>query len=408
MSNLAETPITFWLLLLLAALTFITAGMTVNTWRKTKQNFHLFNRRDAEIAMQNYLTVTLVLGMFLSLVGGYLWLEGSTSAEAAPSEPSATAIAFNKIATPTPTLPPTATRRALNTPTPRPTQTPVVTSAPIDLSLPADFASVTPQSPLRNNSQITSLVFASRVSQEHRPLDPARRFSTEIDALYATFEYRNMENGFAWSWVWRKDGRVVDGGNQRWVYGTTGPAFISTVPEEGFEVGEYSAEIWFNGKLFERATVTVSEPAAFSLANASDNTVLLLTTPEVSNAPETRMRQQLPARFDQLDPQVERPRDSRMVIAGFAAERGDQSQPLTLSATLRPDNLPAGVALTWLWQRGEVILGGGNQLWTGEDDSLGLVHLVSADLIQPGNITLEVWVNRERMARASVIVSFSE
>jgi hypothetical protein len=39
---------------------------------------------------------------------------------------------------------------------------------------------------------------------------------------------------------------------------------------------------------------------------------------------------------------------------------------------------------------------------------LGLVHLVSADAIQPGSITLEVWVNRERMARGSVVVSFSE
>lgn len=386
--------------------------MTVNTWRKTKQNFHLFNRREAEITMQNYLTVTLILGMFLLLVGGYAWLEGSVlqsnSAEAATQTEPIDIIQFDQLVTLTPTLPPTPTRRPMGTATPRPTTTSIAKAVMIDTHLPVDYAKITPQSPLHNDSHITSLVFASRISQDYRPLDPARQFSTEIETLYATFEYRNMENGFAWSWVWRKDGEVIDGGNQSWVYSEVGPAYISTAPEEGFETGEYSAEIWFNGKLFERASVTVSDPAFFNLANAPRDTVLLISTPEVSNAPRTTLRPRLPERFDQIEPETERPLDSRVAITNFSAERGNSDNPLTLSATLRPENLPAGVALTWLWQRGDVILGGGNQLWTGEDDSLGLVHLVSADAIQPGNITLEVWVNRERMARASVVVSFSE
>lgn len=411
-NNLANTPITFWLLFLLGLLTLLTASMTVNTWRKTKQNFHLFNRREAEISMQNYLTVTLVLGMFLLLVGGYLWLEGSIlrgqSAEAAPLDDTVTVVAFNQLSTLTPTLPPTPTRRPVGTPTPRPTSTSSAGRTITDTHLPIDYANITPQSPLREDSHITSLVFASRISQEYRPLDPGRRFSLAIETLYATFEYRNMEDGFAWSWVWRKDGEVIDGGNQRWVYSTVGPAFISTTPEDGFEAGEYSAEVWFNGELFERASVTIIDPNALTLAEAPNNTVLLLTTPEVSNAPRTTLRPDLPERYDQIEPETDRPLDSRMEISSFSAERGNIDQPLTLSATLNPENLPAGVVLTWLWQRGDLILGGGNQLWTGEDDSLGLVHLVSADAIQPGNIALEVWVNRERMARASVIVSFSE
>ncbi len=362
--------------------------------------------------MQNYLTVTLVMGMFLLLVGGYVWLEGSllrgSSAEAAANADVAAIVSFNQLATLTPTLPPTPTRRPIGVATPRPTTTSATSQGTVDTRLPVDYAKITPQSPLREDSHITSLVFASRISQEYRPLDPGRRFSNEITTLYATFEYRNMENGFAWSWVWRKDGEVIDGGNQSWVYSAVGPAFISTAPEEGFEVGEYSAEIWFNGELFERASVTISDPAALTLADAPRNTVLLFTTPEVSNAPRTTLRPRLPERFDQIEPETARPLDSRMTITNFSAERGNDAQPLMLTATLSPENLPAGVVLTWLWQRGDVILGGGNQLWTGEDDSLGLVHLVSADVVQPGNIALEVWVNRERMARASVVVSFSE
>ena len=65
-----------------------------------------------------------------------------------------------------------------------------------------------------------------------------------------------------WAWVWRHNGKVIDGGNELWVYGDDGPGYIFLDPEEGFQEGRYSLEIWVNGELLGQAAANMNDAAA--------------------------------------------------------------------------------------------------------------------------------------------------
>lgn len=65
----------------------------------------------------------------------------------------------------------------------------------------------------------------------------------------------------AWSWVWRHNGQVIDGGNELWAYGDEGPGYIYLNPEEGFAEGRYSLEVWVNGELLGQASATMNDAA---------------------------------------------------------------------------------------------------------------------------------------------------
>jgi hypothetical protein len=57
--------------------------------------------------------------------------------------------------------------------------------------------------------------------------------------------------------VWRHNNQVVDGGNQVWSYGDEGPGYVYFQPEEGFQLGDYSLEIWVNDALMAQSNFTV-------------------------------------------------------------------------------------------------------------------------------------------------------
>jgi hypothetical protein len=57
---------------------------------------------------------------------------------------------------------------------------------------------------------------------------------------------------------------VVDGGNELWAYGDNGPGYIYYGPEEGFRPGDYTLEVWVNGELFTRDTLTMTGSALSS------------------------------------------------------------------------------------------------------------------------------------------------
>ena len=82
--------------------------------------------------------------------------------------------------------------------------------------------------------------------------------------MYATFSYDGMEDGMVWSWVWRHDGEVVEGGNEVWEYGQDGPGYIYYNPENGFRAGLYTLEVWVNGELFTRSNMRMTGSALSS------------------------------------------------------------------------------------------------------------------------------------------------
>ena len=46
-----------------------------------------------------------------------------------------------------------------------------------------------------------------------------------------------------------------DGGNEVWVFGEEGPGYIFFEPEEGFELGQYSLQVWINDELMTQSSV---------------------------------------------------------------------------------------------------------------------------------------------------------
>ena len=130
-------------------------------------------------------------------------------------------------------------------------------------ALPAEYNQVTPEVALNSNTQISELEFADSVDTiSYEPIEPSRLYNEGFFTVYATFDYTNMEDGMVWSWVWRRDGRVIGGGNETWNYGDEGPGYVYLAPTEGFGTGEYIVEIWINGELQTSANMFVTDDLA--------------------------------------------------------------------------------------------------------------------------------------------------
>ena len=132
--------------------------------------------------------------------------------------------------------------------------------------LPSEFNELQPKVDLRPTTELSPLVFSTEINEFYEPLSPARIFPEGYYMLYAIFEYKEMADGMVWSWVWRRNGEVIDGGNQEWEYGDSGPGFVYLAPEEGFQTGDYTLDVWVNGELLTRSALTVNS-AAISAGN---------------------------------------------------------------------------------------------------------------------------------------------
>ncbi|MFK7801735.1 MAG: hypothetical protein AB8G95_08905 [Anaerolineae bacterium] len=135
-----------------------------------------------------------------------------------------------------------------------------VAEAPV---LPAEYNQVTPEAQLSESTEITELEFSDSVDTvSYEPIEPSRLYNEGFYTVYATFDYSDMEDGMVWSWVWRRDGRVIGGGNETWNYGDEGPGYVYLAPTEGFGTGEYTVEIWINGDLQANANMFVTDDLA--------------------------------------------------------------------------------------------------------------------------------------------------
>jgi hypothetical protein len=128
--------------------------------------------------------------------------------------------------------------------------------------LPAQFDLYEPTAELGQSTDLGTLDFATEIADNYEAVDPRRIFAEGFYRLYATFEYQGMEDGMVWAWIWRRDGELLEGGHQVWAYGDEGPGYIFFEPEEGFQSGEYSLEIWVNRELLNAGTVVMNSAAA--------------------------------------------------------------------------------------------------------------------------------------------------
>ena len=132
--------------------------------------------------------------------------------------------------------------------------------------LPSEFDTFEPTADLNINTNLSPLVFSTEVTEDLDAVNPGRIFPEGFFTIYATFGYDEMADGMAWAWVWRHNGEVVSGGNELWNYGDDGPGYVYLNPEEGFQAGEYTVEVWVNSELLTSSTLVVNN-AAISAGN---------------------------------------------------------------------------------------------------------------------------------------------
>lgn len=268
-----------WILLFLGALSLITIAKTFSSWRQVKRSPYFFLRQQAEKRLQGYMWATFLL---IVSAGGTLALsqqappdntvrmallanaKPAAAAEAAPSPDDLPVISLDS-----PALIEISARGSELSET-------VPISAPLSLALerpgaqplslepvlPDEFNQVEATEELTPTTEFTRLVFSTEINDDYDPVSPRRTFVQGFFTIYATFDYQGMAEGMEWAWVWRRDGEVVNGGNELWEYGSNGPGWIYYEPPEGFSPGEYTLEVWVNEELFQQASLTIENEVA--------------------------------------------------------------------------------------------------------------------------------------------------
>lgn len=277
-----------WILGAIAFLVLLTLTRVFTSWRQTKRSPYFFLRQQAEKRLQAYLWTVLVLIAFAGGTVAFAWQtppdttvrmaliatakpvtdEEAGLAAMAEAEDELPVIALDDLPQVSQNDGGVSLTEGLVSvavpsegPLPRP-------SAAADLplsatrSLPDEFDQFEPEAELSEATEMTPLLFSTEVDDDYNPVSPRRLFGEGFFTLYATFDYDGMADGMAWAWIWRRNGEVVNGGNELWNYGDDGPGWIYYEPPEGFSPGEYTLEVWVNGELFQQAGLTIESEVA--------------------------------------------------------------------------------------------------------------------------------------------------
>ena len=272
MSFLESTTITPWIFGTLTLLLLFALFVSLKSWREMKRSPYFFMRRQAEKRLQTYSAIST--GLVLITVFAGAWLLRPTPSDdlvrvapLANAKPPSEDVINLVEAAPTTTIE-LLTEEGVSIDELAASQiNDVLAESPADLlqqilTLPDQFDRFSPTVALNDNTEIGSLIFSTRIDEEFEALNPETIFAEGNYTIYATFGYGQMADGMVWSWVWRRDGEVVSGGNEVWEYGDEGPGYVFYNPEEGFSNGEYTLEIWVNGELLSQSDMLINTAAA--------------------------------------------------------------------------------------------------------------------------------------------------
>lgn len=256
--------------------TFFTLGLVASiaagkSWREMKRSPYFFQRLQAGKRLQTYLSASFALFVITMIVGFYAWQEPADSTvrsaiisnskpiqetegteQEEPLSTTETTIVDNSVST--------ATEFSLGLAEPN-SQLITVGEQPLattQISLPEDYDRFDPKVDLNEDSNLGTLSFSTEVTDEYDAVEPRQIFAEGFYTLYATFDYEGLEDGMVWSWIWRHEGDILEGGNEVWVYGQEGPGYIFFNPDEGFQAGQYSLDIWVNGELMAQSSVVMN------------------------------------------------------------------------------------------------------------------------------------------------------
>ena len=251
-----------WLVGGLVLLSLVTFSITIKSWREAKRSPYFFLRVQAAKRMERYMMCTLALFLVTMATGAYAW---PASSESLPQ------IARLSYAKPAPVLAaeieepevladssPTALDITLSPVSNRLVDVPVELDDPLlKAALPEKFNQIEPSAELIDETEIGEIDFSTDITLDYRAIDAGQRFGEGFFTLYATFDYDEMADGMTWSWVWRRNGQLIEGGNQLWAYGNDGPGYVYFRPEEGFLQGQYELEVWVNNEMMAQSDFMV-------------------------------------------------------------------------------------------------------------------------------------------------------
>jgi hypothetical protein len=259
-----------WLLGLLLVFATLALLLSLKLWRATKRSPYFFMRQQAAKRMQSYLSICLVLLVLAGAVGVYGWRTptDTTRRMALLTDTKPVSADVQELF-----AEPLVLEMAEETDMASAQSGGVANfllsndpSAALSPELPEAYDRYDPQADLLPTTELGEVALSSAVTDEYEAISPTNVFREGFYTLYATFAYEDMVDGLEWAWVWRHNGKVVDGGNELWAYGDDGPGYIFLSPEEGFQEGQYSLEIWVNGELLGQTAATMND-AAISAGN---------------------------------------------------------------------------------------------------------------------------------------------
>lgn len=265
---IAETIIP-WVLGTLLVLTLIMLISSIKAWRELKRSPYFFLRQQAEKRLQRYSSISFTFLLVTIAFAAYAWrTPQDTVARVAiltnTKPPEAEIIALLDKHTTVEDISDSSESAVVN----------VVDVLRLDSGapsltpqLPPEYDRFEPTAELKPDTALGEIQFSTEISEDYEAVDPGRIFPEGFFTLYATFSYDAMADGMEWAWVWRHNGRVVDGGNELWEYGDSGPGYIFYGPEEGFQTGEYTLDVWVNGELLTAGSVIMNSAAALSAGN---------------------------------------------------------------------------------------------------------------------------------------------
>jgi hypothetical protein len=248
-------------LLILALLTFY---ITIKSWREAKRSPYFFQRIQAARKMQRYMLAFLLLVLAVVVTTTYAWQApepvSAPIARLSHAKPSQPLTVEKTLAEVESQGSPVAVEINLSPSS----ENHLVVSADftdplLNPALPAEFDEIEAAIEVSEATEIGTILFSTDINGNYQAVNPLQRYSEGFFTLYATFDYLAMANDMTWSWVWRHNGEVVDGGNQLWSYGQDGPGYVYFQPEEGFHPGQYSLEVWVNDELMAQSSLKVTE-----------------------------------------------------------------------------------------------------------------------------------------------------
>ncbi|MCP4423708.1 MAG: hypothetical protein GY803_04365 [Chloroflexi bacterium] len=264
MSIILTETITPWLAGTLILLAVLTLTIAVKSWREMKRSPYFFMRRQAEKRLQTYGSASFILFLFAVAISLYSWQPPTDSVprmailtHAKP--PKEDVIAFFENAEPAAEALETAEIEQIVASNANTTAAPAFVS--VEPALPDAYNQVKPTTKLQDDTALGKLFFSTEITDQYESVNARNLFAEGFYTLFATFSYDEMADGMSWAWIWRHNGELVEGANELWQYGSDGPGFIYFNPDEGFQFGEYSLEVWVNGEMLAQSEVTMNSAA---------------------------------------------------------------------------------------------------------------------------------------------------